>query len=212
MGIVATSIARPVTVLMATIAILLFGAISLDRLGLSLLPPLTYPTLTVRTEFEGAAPAEVEEQITRLIEQRVGVINGVRQMHSISSAEQSDVILEFLWGTDMDLAAIEVREKLDLVRLPLDINRPSILRLNPNLDPIFRVALTRNDAAGETITSLQTLRRFSDDIIKRQLDPVPGVAAVIVGGGYEDEISVSVDQERLAALNITVGQLGHLLG
>lgn len=212
MGIVATSIARPVTVLMATIAILLFGAISLDRLGLSLLPPLTYPTLTVRTEFEGAAPAEVEEQITRLIEQRVGVINGVRQMHSISSAEQSDVILEFLWGTDMDLAAIEVREKLDLVRLPLDINRPSILRLNPNLDPIFRVALTRNDAAGETITGLQTLRRFSDDIIKRQLDPVPGVAAVIVGGGYEDEISVSVDQERLAALNITVGQLGHLLG
>ena len=142
MGIISGSIARPVTVAMATFAVVLFGSISLERLGLNLLPELTYPTLTIRTEFEGAAPAEVEEQITRRLEQRVGVLNGVRKMHSISAAGQSDVVLEFIWGTNMDLASIEVREKLDLVNLPLDIERPSILRLNPNLDPIFRLALT----------------------------------------------------------------------
>ena len=83
-NLVTGSIARPVTVLMATLAVVLFGAIALDRLGLNLLPELTYPTLTIRTEYEGAAPAEIEEQITRQIEQRVGVVSGVRKMHSIS--------------------------------------------------------------------------------------------------------------------------------
>ena len=211
MGIISRSIARPVTVAMATFAVVLFGGISLDRLGLNLLPELTYPTLTIRTEFDGAAPAEVEEQITRRLEQRVGVINGVRKMHSISAAGRSDVVLEFIWGTNMDLASIEVREKLDLVNLPLDIERPSILRLNPNLDPIFRLALTRTEALSDPVYDLQTLRRFADDFLKRRLDPVAGVAAVIVGGGYEDEVSVYVDQEKLGQLDITVQALGQHL-
>ena len=98
MSLVSGSIARPVTVTMATIAVVLFGGISLDRLGLNLLPELNYPTLTVRTEFEGAAPAEVEEQITRRLEQRLGVVSGLRKMHSISVAGRSDVILEFCLG------------------------------------------------------------------------------------------------------------------
>jgi len=196
---------------MATFAVLLFGSISLDRLGLNLLPELTYPTLTVRTEFDGAAPAEVEEQITRKIEQRVGVVSGVRKMHSISAAGRSDVVLEFLWGTDMDLAAIEVREKLDLVRLPLEIERPSLLRLNPSLDPIFRLALSRKEPLKDPVRDLQGLRRTGEDFLKRRLDPVPGVAAVIVAGGYEDEISVQVDQEKLAQLDITLAALGQRL-
>lgn len=211
MGIVRGSVARPVTVAMATVAVVLFGSISLDRLGLNLLPSLTYPTLTVRTEFEGAAPAEVEEQITRRLEQRLGVISGVRKMHSVSAAGRSDVVLEFLWGTDMDLAAIEVREKIDLVNLPLDVERPSLLRLNPNLDPIFRLALTRPDPLKDGVYDLQTLRRFADDFLKRRLDPVSGVAAAVVGGGFEDEILINVDQEKIARLGITVQSLGQRL-
>jgi len=210
-GIVRGSVARPVTVAMATVAVVLFGSISLDRLGLNLLPSLTYPTLTVRTEFEGAAPAEVEEQITRRLEQRLGVISGVRKMHSVSAAGRSDVVLEFLWGTDMDLAAIEVREKIDLVNLPLDVERPSLLRLNPNLDPIFRLALTRPDPLKDGVYDLQTLRRFADDFLKRRLDPVSGVAAAVVGGGFEDEILINVDQEKIARLGITVQSLGQRL-
>ena len=167
MSIISTAIARPVTVAMATLAVALFGGLSLDGLGLNLLPELAYPTLTVRTDFEGAAPAEVEEQITRRLEERVGVINGLRRMHSISAAERSDVVLEFAWGTDMTNAAVEVREKLDLVRLPLDIERPSILRLNPNLDPIVRAALVlKEPAEDEPTPQLQELRRFAEDVVK----------------------------------------------
>ena len=212
MNIVATAIARPVTVAMATFAVALFGGLSLDRLGLNLLPELAYPTLTVRTDFEGAAPAEVEEQITRRLEERVGVINGLRRMHSISAAERSDVVLEFAWGTDMTNAAVEVREKLDLVRLPLEVERPSILRLNPNLDPIVRsaVVLKEREAGAET-AQLQELRRFAEDVVKKRLDPVIGVAAVLVSGGFEDEIAVDVDQERLARLGMSVQSLGQRL-
>ena len=212
MSIIATAITRPVTVAMATFAVALFGGLSLDRLGLNLLPELAYPTLTVRTDFEGAAPAEVEEQITRRLEERLGVINGLRRMHSISAAERSDVVLEFAWGTDMTNAAVEVREKLDLVQLPLEIERPSILRLNPNLDPIVRsaVVLKTRDAAAET-AQLQELRRYAEDVVKKRLDPVLGVAAVLVSGGFEDEIAVDVDQERLAQLGMSVQSLGQRL-
>ena len=211
MGIISGSIRRPVTVTMAVFAVVLFGAISLDRLGLNLLPELTYPTLTIRTEFDGAAPAEVEEQITRRIEQRVGTINGLRKMHSISAAGRSDVVLEFVWGTKMDLISIEVREKLDLVNLPLDVERPSLLRLNPNLDPIFRLALTREDTSSDPVYDLQALRRFASDYLKSRLDPVEGVATVIIGGGYEDEIAVHIDQNKLARLGISIQELGQRL-
>ena len=220
MGVIATAIARPVTIAMATLAVALFGGLSLDRLGLNLLPELAYPTLTVRTDFEGAAPAEVEEQITRRLEERVGVINGLRRMHSISAAERSDVVLEFAWGTDMTNAAVEVREKLDLAQLPLDIERPTILRLNPNLDPIVRAAVVLQDrgAASQTETQpqaqtaqLQELRRFAEDVVKKRLDPVLGVAAVLVSGGFEDEIAVNVDQERLSQINMNVQTLGGRL-
>jgi len=210
MSLSARSIARPVTVCMMTIAAMLFGSISLDRLNLTLLPELTYPTLTVRTEFEGAAPAEVEEQVTRRIEQRVGVVSGLRKMHSISAAGRSDVILEFKWGADMDMASIEVREKLDLVRLPLELDKPSLLRLNPNLDPIFRFSLTLEETT-TTVADLQSLRRYADEFLKRKLEAVPGVAATVVAGGYEDEVSIFVDQFKLAQLNLTVAGLGQLL-
>ena len=211
MGVIATAVARPVTVAMATFAVALFGGLSLDRLGLNLLPELAYPTLTVRTNFEGAAPAEVEEQVTRRLEERVGVVGGLLRMHSISAAERSDVVLEFAWGTDMNTAAVEVREKLDLVQLPLDIERPSILRLNPNLDPIVRAAIVLKERAEGEVAELQQLRRYAEDVVKKRLDPVLGVAAVLVSGGYEDEIAVNVDQERLSQLNMNVQQLGARL-
>ena len=143
----------------------------------------------------------------------MGVINGVRRMHSISAAERSDVVLEFAWGTDMNTAAVEVREKLDLVRLPLDIERPSILRLNPNLDPIVRAAIVLRErgSAADLQPRLQELRRFTEDVVKKRLDPVLGVAAVLVSGGYQDEIAVNVDQERISQLGMNVEMLGQRL-
>ncbi|MDX1619241.1 MAG: efflux RND transporter permease subunit, partial [Balneolaceae bacterium] len=141
MKLVELSIRRKVTIAMFTIGILMFGFVSLSRLKVNLLPELTYPTLTIRTEYEGAAPAEVENLVTKPVEEALGVVKDVQQVRSISRSGQSDVILEFAWGTDMDFATIDVREKLDALQLPLEIDRPVILRFDPTLDPVMRFAL-----------------------------------------------------------------------
>ena len=125
---------------MCTVAIALFGFVSLSRLKLNLLPDLSYPTLTIRTELPGAAPLEVETLVTRPVEEAVGIIRNVREVRSVSRAGQSDVTLEFVWGTDMDLAGIDVREKLDLLQLPLEAKRPLLLRFDPSSEPVLRLA------------------------------------------------------------------------
>jgi len=132
---------RRVTIAMFTVAIVMFGLVALSRLNVTLLPDLSYPTLTVRTELAGAAPQEIETLLTRPIEEGVGVVRGVRKVRSVSRAGQSDVTLEFSWGTRMDLASVEVREKLDLLQLPLTAQRPLLLRFDPATEPVIRLAL-----------------------------------------------------------------------
>jgi HAE1 family hydrophobic/amphiphilic exporter-1 len=192
---------------MCIVALCLFGFVSLSRLKVNLLPDLSYPTLTVRTELTGAAPLEVENLITRPIEEAVGIIRNVRQVRSVSRSGQSDVILEFVWGTDMDLAGIEVREKLDLLQLPLEAARPLLLRFDPSSEPVMRLALL-DKSPGKSATSqeerLKFLRRFAEDRLKPDLESVEGSAAVKVSGGYEEEIQVFVDQQKLAQLGLSI--------
>lgn len=129
MKLIDFSIKRKVTISMFTVAILLFGIVSLSRLNVNLLPDLSYPTLTIRTEFEGAAPLEVENLITKPIEEAVGVVKGVKKVRSISRTGQSDVVLEFSWGSNMDISNLDVIAKLDALQLPLDAKKtchPSI--------------------------------------------------------------------------------------
>ena len=118
MKIIDISTRRPVTIAMFTLAVVLFGMVSLFRLKINLLPDLTYPTLTIRTEYPGAAPAEIENLITKPIEETLGVVKSVNRVSSISRSGQSDVILEFAWGTNMDYAGLDVREKLDARAIP----------------------------------------------------------------------------------------------
>jgi HAE1 family hydrophobic/amphiphilic exporter-1 len=233
MNIVDIAVKRPVTVWMFTFAIILFGMVSLSRLALNLLPELSYPTLTIRTDYIGAAPGEIEQLVSKPIEETIGVVKGVRTVTSTSKAGQSDVLLEFDWGTDMDLASLEVREKLDTLQLPLDIKKPLLLRFNPSLDPVMRFglggasvetgvtveALTKPSTLADTtqvqdkqqvvLTSqgIKGLRIFAEEQIKRQLESVVGVASVKVGGGLENEIQVLVNQQKTSQLNITVNEI-----
>lgn len=233
MGLIDISIRRRVTIAMFTIAVLLFGFVSFFRLKVNLLPNLSYPSLTIRTEFVGAAPAEIENLITKPIEEALGVVKNVQKVRSISRSGQSDVILEFAWGTDMDFAGLDVREKLDVLQLPLDVQRPYILRFDPSLDPIMRfglyssenspdqgtkgksfVALTagnNNDQNEFDEDHLKYLRRFADEEIKKELESSLGVAAVKISGGLEDEIQVLLDQARLSQLNLSIEQIAGQL-
>ena len=142
MQLVDIAVKRPVAIAMFTLAVLLFGMVSLGRLSVNLLPELAHPTLTIRTDYIGAAPAEVEQLVSKPIEETIGTVKGVRTVKSISRPGQSDVVLEFAWGTAMDFASLEVREKLDILQLPLDVDKPRLLRFNPSLDPILRYGLS----------------------------------------------------------------------
>src|SRR5438552_16823340 len=139
MRLIDGSIRRPVTVFMATLGVVLFGLVAASRLSVDLLPDISYPTLTVRTDLPDASPGDVEQFVTRPIEEGVGVVAGLKRMHSVSRPGQSEVTLEFGTNARMDLASLAVREKLDLVNLPREARRPAILRFDPALDPILRI-------------------------------------------------------------------------
>jgi len=164
-----------VTMLMVTAAAVLFGIVSLGRLPVQLLPELNYPTLTVQTELPDAGPSEVENLITRPMEEAVGVVPGVRRISSTSESGLSEIVLEFGWGTDMDFAALDVREKIDLISLPDEAKAPALLRYDPALDPVLRLGLS-GDA-----NPIQ-LRYLAEHVVKKDLESLPGVAAAKVVG------------------------------
>ncbi len=200
MGLIDVSLRRPVTVFIGAVAAVVFGAVAFRQLATDLLPDISYPSLTVRTTYEGTAPIEVESLITRPVENAVGVVNGVVRVVSSSRADISEVTLEFAWNVDMDLAALDVRERLDVLRLPPDAERPILLRYDPALDPILRLGLTGEE-------DLVRLRLIADEQVRRALERVEGVAAAVVSGGLEEEIQVAVDERQLASLGLAEEQV-----
>ena len=195
---------RPVAILMIVLAVFVFGIISYSRLSLNLMPEISYPSLTVRTEYPGTAPEEIETIISRPLEQALGIVNNLITINSISKAGLSDVVLEFSWDTDMNLAIQEVREKVDQVFLPKDVTRPLILRYDPSLDPIMRFGLYGS-------IDLFTLRRIADEELRRELETLPGVAAVKIKGGLKEEIRVEMNEDQLTVLNIGISEVNQRL-
>jgi hydrophobic/amphiphilic exporter-1 (mainly G- bacteria), HAE1 family len=200
MKIVDFSTRRPVTVAVFALAAIVFGLVAFRDLAVDLLPDIAYPSLTIRTELEGSAPTEIESLLTRPIENAVGVVNGVVSVRSSSRADISEVTLEFGWGTNMDFAALDVRERLDILQLPEEATRPILLRYDPSLDPVMRIGLTGDE-------ELIRLRLIGEREVKRLLERVEGVAAALVAGGLEEEIQVEIDERRVANLGLTVDQV-----
>jgi multidrug efflux pump subunit AcrB len=200
----AFTVKRPVAILMIVTAVAVFGAVSYQRLALTLMPNMSYPTLTVRTAYPGTAPEEIESVISRPLEQQLGIIPKLVSISSISKAGQSDVILEFQWKTDMDMVAQEVREKIDRLRLPDGAQRPLLLHFDPSMDPILRIGLSGPQ-------SLYELRHLAEHEIKRRLESLPGVAAIQVKGGLEEQFLVALDENKLATLRLDITQIGQRL-
>lgn len=203
-GLITLAVRRRVSVLMFALAVTAFGLVGYQRLSVDLFPDIAHPSLTIQTGLPNAAPQEVETMLTRPIEEAAGVLRGLERMHSVSRPGVSEVTMEFAWGSDMAELAMDVREKLDRVILPDEAEDPLVLRFDPALDPIVRLALVGPDP-------LTGVRHVADRRLKPALETVVGVASAQIRGGLEDEIRIEIDQERLAARGIPLRRVQEAL-
>jgi HAE1 family hydrophobic/amphiphilic exporter-1 len=199
MGLPDFSVRRPVTTVMIFTGVVILGIISLNRLPQELYPPITYPQLSVVANYENAAPEEVELLITRPIEEAVATVPNIKSISSISKEGTSLVMAEFNWGTNMDFAALGMREKIDLIkgRLPRDSEEPIVMKFNPFELPIIILSITGAEGP-------QELLAITKKVIKDELEKIEGVASCSLSGGLEREILVEIDQGRLQASGISL--------
>ncbi|MDF2546251.1 MAG: multidrug transporter [Anaerosolibacter sp.] len=206
MNLSSLSVKRPVTVIMFTLMVVIFGFVSLSKLPIDLYPNIEVPVAIVSTSYSGVGPQEMEELITKPLEQSVGTVSNIKQISSISNEGSSIIIAEFNSGTDMEFAALEMREKVDLVKsfLPDGANEPMVMRIDPNAMAIMQVSISN----GEELAKLQTV---AEDTIKPRLERLSGVASVDVSGGYTNQIEVAVNQEKLKGYGLSLDQLSQVL-
>ena len=190
---------RPVTMYMFYLAVILLGFVSLRELSVDLLPDISYPRLSVVTNYAGVAPEEIETLITAPLESAVSRIPGLRRVKSISKEGVSLLTLEFDWGTDMDFTMLHTREQLDNARdrFPEDAESPTIIPLDPQSRPIMTLAL-----AGDR--TLLELKELAEELIKPRLEQIEGVGSAEITGGVERQIQVEADPRKLALYGLTL--------
>ena len=200
------SIERPITTVMLTAVVLALGFVALRGLPLDLLPSLEFPVAAVITSYEGAGPREVENMVTRPIEEAVATVSNVTNIYSTSSRGQSLVLVQFDWGTDMDFATLEMRERIDLIQgfLPDEVDKPMVVKFDPAQIPIIALVLEGN-------TPPERLRELADEVVAPRLERLDGVASVGTAGGRERQIQVLVRPSALQAYGVTVEQIAQRL-
>jgi hydrophobic/amphiphilic exporter-1 (mainly G- bacteria), HAE1 family len=206
MSLPSLSIGRPVAVAMFFLAIAFLGVLSFTRLPVDLLPDISYPKLVIYTGYADTGPAEIERFITEPIEGAVSRVPGVESVESVSREGVSMVVLRFAWGTDMDFAALNVRENLDGLRgtLPERAQRPVVLRTDPRSEPIMAISVAAD-------IDLWNLKELSESVFRRRLEQIDGVAQAAITGGLEREIHVDIDAGRLESHGITIDEIANAL-
>jgi len=206
MSIPRLAIHRPITMFMLSGVIILLGTISLLRLPVDLMPDVTYPSITVRVGYAGVGPLEMEELVTRPIEQAMSAVAGLERLESTSQEGSSRVTLNFAWGIDLNEAADDVRNRLDRVRgrLPEEADAPVMFKFDANAQPIMGVGV-------EGDFDRVALREMAEHTLSPRLERVPGVASVSVEGGLRRQIHVELSKEKVRALDLPVDRIINLL-
>ena len=196
------SVHRPIFTIMVILIVIILGGVSLIRLPIDLMPDITYPTLSISTEYENASPEEIEGLVTRPIEEAVSAVPGVEEVSSRSTEGNSRVRVSFTWGTDLDAAANDIRDRLDRVihHLPDEAERPRLRKFDLASFPILILG------AASKLDPVQ-MRKIIDDQIKYRIERVPGVAALDIFGGLDREIHVNLYADKIKALGLPVDQI-----
>lgn len=202
MNISRFSVHRPVLTIMVSLIVIILGMVSLTRLPIDLMPDITYPTLSISTDYENASPEEIEELISRPIEEAMSAVPGVEEVTSSSAEGSSSVRVNFSWGTNLDAAANDIRDRLDRVipNLPDDADRPRLRKFDLAAFPVLIMGVTSN------LDALQ-VKRIIENQVKNRIERIPGVASLDIRGGLDREIHVNLDPEKMKALGLPVNQI-----
>lgn len=200
MKITTLAIKRGITFFMIYLIVVGFGLFSLARLKIDLFPDITFPVIAIISQYTGVNPFDIENTVTRLVEETVSSVENVKKVSSLTKQGLSLVILEFDWGTDMNQAEIDARKNIDLIRdyLPSDVSQPIVFAFDPSLQPIMFLSVQSSQYG------LAELRRISENDVEPRLERIPGVANAFTTGGLSREIKVLVDPNRLQAHNFSI--------
>ena len=195
------SVERPVTITMIVLAIILIGSISLSNLSLELLPDTDMPFLMIRTSYDGASPEEIEESVTKVIEESAATLDGLDSLSSTSSEGSSLVSLEMEYGTDLTEAKNDMRDLISRIEdsLPDDADDPQILSFDPNSEAIMTLSISGK--------SLEDLKSIAEDTISPALERISGVASVDISGGLKREIQINVNQQQLKGYGLNLSDI-----
>lgn len=196
------SVHRPVFITMVFLMVLVIGSVSLSRLQIDMLPDIELPTLTIRTEFEGASPEIMERQVTQKIEEIVATVPGIEEIISDSSEGRSNVQVRFAWGTNIDIAALDVRSAIEeeINELPDDIVPPRIRKFDIGSFPVVLLGISSQ-------LDPVDLTELIEDQIRYRFSRIPGVAQVDVWGGFNREIRIELDPDRIMALGLPLDRI-----
>jgi HAE1 family hydrophobic/amphiphilic exporter-1 len=199
MNIAGFAVKRPVLTIMCSCLVLLLGLVSLSRLPLELFPDMTRPVITVSTNYDDAGPEDVEETVTTKIEEAVTAVEGVKKVTSSSSEERSRVYVEFEWGTDLDAATNDIRDRLDRIMrsLPDEVDRPTIRKFNTDNIPILFLGIESN------MDMLKTTKMIEDQILYR-FERLPGVGEFGLRGERVRQIQVNLNNDKIMALKLDI--------
>ncbi|MDH4127912.1 MAG: efflux RND transporter permease subunit [Spirochaetota bacterium] len=206
MKVVDFSIKRPVTTLMITLIVIILGAFSFTRLAVDLMPDISFPVVTIQTDYEGVSPQEIETLVTRPIEEVAATIQNMDRIISNSYEGRSVVRVFFKWGQNLDEVSNDLRAKLDRTKelLPLDAKPPILLKFDMNAIPIMWIGVSDYSEIESTVSKKVKLRLFAEKILKNRFERIEGVAQAQVTGGLEREIHINLRYHELQAKNVSI--------
>jgi hydrophobic/amphiphilic exporter-1 (mainly G- bacteria), HAE1 family len=204
----AICVKRPVFATVLILVLVVFGISGYSKLGVDRFPKVDFPIVTVTTRQPGSAPEEIETEITDKIEEAVNTVNGIDELRSISSEGISQVYITFLLEKDIDVAAQDVRDKINgvLPQLPRDIDQPTVEKLDPDATPVLSIAVSAPPP-----TTLRDITEYCDKVLRRQVESLAGVGQVMLVGGQARQINVQLDPLKLRAYKLTVADVARAI-
>lgn len=200
---------KPIASVILVLAVLIFGGIALERLSIELMPDIDRPTLLVRTDYSGAPASEVEFRITEQLEGMLSGVRGVQQIESLSRQGQSLIFLTFEWGFDMDIAFLNVREKLDQARymIPDQADRPQLVYSSASDEPIATIALQLANVSNQEFSNRLSLKRWADQVFTRRLEQQEGIAQALLVGEVQPEVQIRFNPRFIDRYGLSLSQI-----